>query len=68
MAILQVILAAVGRLFLSLIFILAALNKILDWQGAELNLSNAISTNGSSTLKGSNGPKEYLKSFNPAFL
>ena len=43
MTILQVILAAVGRLFLSLVFILAALNKILDWQGAELNLSNAIS-------------------------
>lgn len=40
--ILQVILAAAGRLCLSLIFILAAFNKIIDWQGAEHNLTNAL--------------------------
>ena len=43
MSFFQVIIAALGRVCLSLIFILAAVNKILDWQGAEQSLINAIS-------------------------
>ncbi len=42
MNVFQICAAAFGRMCLSLIFILAALNKLLDWQGTEQSVVAAL--------------------------
>ena len=42
MRMMQIFLSSVGRIFLSLIFILSAVHKILDWQGSQQKLTNSL--------------------------